>query len=293
MKKPMMYGMMLGGWTLGIYFAQMLWENMQMILITYQVYAFWYVLITGVISFIVCYRLGPPQNKRSKNLIRWGLQLFGLILVFFCSDFQEASAGIAILSVLFFYFPKTWITRGRKLWFWKFPPKPRLLTNEEFYEQGVRETTKALDELRSYCSSPECKQWSTMVKLKDPRRFASFMEGDSHLNDDEILEYEVSQNLEIGDDLSDDESDHETPRSQNIVEESDDDDDDYYAVRSPPSHETKVLNDLQRRVNNHQQFSSTPQSSARLSRSRSRSLINGSGARQRFIPDTVELSDDD
>lgn len=119
------------------------------------------------------------------------------------------------------------------------------------------------------------------------------MEGDSHLNDDEILEYEVSQNLEIGDDLSDDESDNDIPQRQNVIQESDDDDDDeYYAVRSPPIQEAKI-NDFKKRVHNQQPFSSTPQSTSRLTRSRSRSLMNGSGIRKRFIPDTVELSDDD
>lgn len=52
----------------------------------------------------------------------------------------------------------------------KFPPKPRLLTNEEFYEQGARETTKALEELKQFCSSPESKPWKMMTRLKNPHR---------------------------------------------------------------------------------------------------------------------------
>lgn len=70
-----MYGAMIGGWGLSLYFAQLLWENVQVILVTYQAYVFWYIISTGFISFIVCYRFGPPTNDRSKNIIKWGLQV--------------------------------------------------------------------------------------------------------------------------------------------------------------------------------------------------------------------------
>lgn len=52
----------------------------------------------------------------------------------------------------------------------KFPPKAKLISNDEYYEQGVRETAKALEELRKYCSSPECNQWKTALKIKDVKR---------------------------------------------------------------------------------------------------------------------------
>lgn len=53
----------------------------------------------------------------------------------------------------------------------KFPPKVRLLSNDEYYQQGVRETSKALAELREYCSSPKCNQWKTVLTLKNAKRF--------------------------------------------------------------------------------------------------------------------------
>ncbi|XP_055586072.1 nuclear envelope integral membrane protein [Uranotaenia lowii] len=203
-RKPMMYGVMLGGWTLGIYFAQILFDNLRLIFMTYQKYVFWYILVTGFISFVICYRMGPPKNQRSKNLIKWSLQLAALVAIFFSSAFREASTGVCIAIALFYYFPRSLLYRLRAFYRRRFPPERRFLTNEEYYEQGVRETTKALDELRAYCSSPECKQWSTVLKLKDPARFASFMEGDSHLMDSEILEYETSN---IAADISDDDED--------------------------------------------------------------------------------------
>lgn len=207
-RRSAMIGMIVGGWTLGIYLAQMIWENIQLILSTYQIYAFWYVIIVGFISFLVCYKFGPPKTERSKNLIQFGLQFIALIMIFCSSNFQEATIGINILSLLIYYFPKEILFKGKSIWLRRFPPKPKLLTSEEYYEQGVRETVKALDELKSYCSSPECKQWKTMLTLKDPQRFANFMNGSSHLDDSEILDYETSQ-VNITDDSNPEMSDDE------------------------------------------------------------------------------------
>ncbi|XP_001647772.2 nuclear envelope integral membrane protein 1 [Aedes aegypti] len=225
-RKPMMYGVMLGGWTLGIYFAQMLMDNLRLIFVTYQVYVFWYILTTGFISFVICYRMGPPKNQRSKDLIKWSLQLAALGAVFFSSAYREATTGLCIAMLLFYYFPRSVLLRIRSFYRRRFPPKRRFLTNEEYYEQGVRETTKALEELRAYCSSPDCKQWSTVLKLRDPSRFASFMEGSSHLMDDEILEYETSNaHMDISDDEEEDESGQNGQGDSPLILEDNSDDD--------------------------------------------------------------------
>ncbi|XP_055912469.1 nuclear envelope integral membrane protein [Eupeodes corollae] len=216
-KRPMMYGVMIGGWTIGIYVIQRLWENVQLILVTYQTYVFWYILITGAISFVFCYRLGPPKNKRSKNLIKWGLQLMALILIYFSSQFEEASAALIIITFVTHYFPRSWVRRIRIAYLHRFPPKVRLLTSEEYYEQGVKETTKALDELRTFCSSPECKQWRIMKKLKDPLRFAEFVEGESHIRDEEILQYESSRQDITDSELSEEEEETYRPAIRRSV----------------------------------------------------------------------------
>lgn len=68
----------------------------------------------------------------------------------------------------------------------------------------------ALDQLREFCSSPDCKQWKIVQKLKDPMRFASFIEGESHLTDAEMLSYEVDRDDESSahtSDISEDEED--------------------------------------------------------------------------------------
>lgn len=205
-RRPMMYGAMLGGWGLVFYFGQMFWQNLQMILVTYQDYVVYYCLTTGFISFVICYRYGPPTDQRSKQLIKWTLQGAALLLIYNSSDLVEFSIGIVCLLLAVAYFPSRvfdWVGRfvGRQ-----FPQKPRLLTVQEYEQQGAVETAKALEELKRYCSSPNCKQWSTVMKLKNPSRFASFMEGESHLLDSEILDYECSD-LNISSDNDDNDND--------------------------------------------------------------------------------------
>jgi len=70
-----MYGFVIGGWTVGIYFLQYLWHNLRPIIEQYQRHVLSYVVFTGIISFIICYRLGPLTDQRSKNLIKWALQV--------------------------------------------------------------------------------------------------------------------------------------------------------------------------------------------------------------------------
>lgn len=51
-----------------------------------------------------------------------------------------------------------------------FPEKRKLLSEDQYREEGIRQTKKALKELQTYCSSPECNPWKTLLKLKDPIR---------------------------------------------------------------------------------------------------------------------------
>lgn len=51
-----------------------------------------------------------------------------------------------------------------------FPERRKLLTENEFRLQAIRETNKALNELKGYCSSPESNPWKTVLRLKDPIR---------------------------------------------------------------------------------------------------------------------------
>ena len=204
-----MYGVLASGWTLAFYFANMIFENIQPILITYQTYVVWYIVGTGCISFIVCYQMGPPKNERSKDLIKWGLQLISLISIFFSSELYEATLGIIVSSLFLYYFPLSWfgyfgLGGIYAIWHRRFPSKRQLLSEEEYQEQGRIETEKALKELRDYVSSPKCKQWKVVSQLRQPSRFASFVGGDSHITQDETTYYENSiQTLEISEEESD------------------------------------------------------------------------------------------
>ncbi|XP_053673619.1 nuclear envelope integral membrane protein-like [Anopheles nili] len=190
--RPLMVGVMVGGWTLGFYGMQILYENLRLIFVLYQHYVFWYLAVVGTISFLVCYRLGPPMNHRSKQVIQWTLQLIGLTMVFFCSYQRTFSTGLVLVVMAVYWHAAPlsvirWIGgRFRS----RFPGRRRLLTVDEFDEMGRVETDRALNELREYCRSPECKQWTTMMRLRDPVRFASFVEGTPHVLDDECFEYD-------------------------------------------------------------------------------------------------------
>lgn len=207
-KKPMMYSFLVGGWTIGLYLVQFLWDNIRTIAMEYQAYVMYYIILTGVISFMICYRLGPVSDPRSINLITWLMQAVGLLLILFSSDFREATLAFDILLLTGYIIPFGYIFSFLRRWTKWFKPKPtrRLLSEDEYYQEGVRETAKALDELRGYCSSPECNQWKTVIKLRDPLRFAKFMEGSSHLDDEEVLAFETDMKDYDNDLLTDDDS---------------------------------------------------------------------------------------
>lgn len=204
-----MYSALATGWTLVFYFASIIFENIQTILFNYQSYVMWYFVGTGCISFIICYQVGPPENTRSKDLIKWGLQFISLISIYFSSEFHEATLGIIASSLFLYYIPLSWIGYFRLGGIWemlhrRFPSKRKLLSEDEYQKQGIIETEKALKELREYVSSPKCKQWKVVSQLREPVRFASFVEGSSHVTQDETTYYEnLMQTLELSDEESD------------------------------------------------------------------------------------------
>uniref|UniRef100_A0A1Y1KIZ8 Nuclear envelope integral membrane protein 1 n=2 Tax=Photinus pyralis TaxID=7054 RepID=A0A1Y1KIZ8_PHOPY len=202
--RPLVYGVAVFGWTIGVYMLELLRENIKSVVLIYYEYLIWYTIIMGLISFVVCYRWGPVTNERTRNLIRWSLQALGLVLVLNSTHFQEAAVGQIAIIIFIYNFPTKWVTRSKTYWRRTFPPKTKRLTNAEYYQEGVKETSDALENLRKYCSSPECNQWQTALKLKDVKRFASFIQGNSHLTDAEILEYESSVATT---DVTDDEED--------------------------------------------------------------------------------------
>lgn len=52
-RRTMMYGVLIGGWTIGFYLIKQLADNLRLILITYRDHVLGYLVITGLISFLV------------------------------------------------------------------------------------------------------------------------------------------------------------------------------------------------------------------------------------------------
>ncbi|XP_068223073.1 nuclear envelope integral membrane protein isoform X2 [Palaemon carinicauda] len=188
--KSAAFSVMVGGWGLFIYLVQYIWQNFVELIKEYQAIAIGYVIVAGLISFAVVYRCGPLTDQRSVNLVQWAMQLGSLVAVFFSSQYREATLGLVIIMISYYSIPSKWKAKARTYWRRRFPPKVRRLTEEEYIQQGNVETRKALDELREYCRSPDCNAWKTVSRLKTPTRFAEFVEGGSHLDDDAILSYE-------------------------------------------------------------------------------------------------------
>ncbi|XP_033243429.1 nuclear envelope integral membrane protein 1-like [Drosophila miranda] len=200
-RRPVMYGVLIGGWTIGLYILMQLADNLRLILLTYRDYVVWYLIITGLISFLVCYRIGPPKNRRSQNIIMWLLQAVGGGLAYFSSWHSSGVVFLIVSVFVAYYFPQSIVVYGKALYRRRIPPKRRLLTEEEYYQQTVNETQKSLAQLREFVNSPNCKQWNIMSNLRNPIRFASFANGEPHLFDEEIEDYSrtIEESMEAAD----------------------------------------------------------------------------------------------
>ncbi|ELU07958.1 hypothetical protein CAPTEDRAFT_178472 [Capitella teleta] len=190
------YTILLAGWSIAIYLLHHILENVQTVLENYYVYVASYFCVAGLVSWAVCYYKGPPSNPRALNLIQWLIQAIGLVLIYSGTQIPEVSVTIIIIVVLNnllsgrFSVSENMISRIKSFWRRKFPPKVKLLTADEYERQAQVETQKALDELRQYCRSPECNAWKTISRMHSPSRFANFVEGESHLSDEEVYDYD-------------------------------------------------------------------------------------------------------
>ncbi|XP_047740031.1 nuclear envelope integral membrane protein 1 isoform X2 [Hyalella azteca] len=201
---------MLGGSGLFLYLAQLLYTNFVTLINEYYNIFLGYISCTAVISFCVMYRCGGVSDVRTLQLLQWLLQGGGLLAVYCSSQYREVALAAVLLLLAYHNTPSVLSTTVKSAWRRKFPPKVRLLTEEEFIQQGNVATAKALEDLRNYCRSPDCNAWKTLSRLRSPQsldrkeprpyrpcrsripRFAEFVEGSSHLLDDEILQYDHS-----------------------------------------------------------------------------------------------------
>ncbi|EFN86009.1 Transmembrane protein 194A, partial [Harpegnathos saltator] len=60
---------------MSIFLVNIQLENNQLITEQYGKYITYYILITSLISFAICYRFGPVTNPRTKRITQWFLQV--------------------------------------------------------------------------------------------------------------------------------------------------------------------------------------------------------------------------
>ncbi|KAJ6654717.1 hypothetical protein lerEdw1_006580 [Lerista edwardsae] len=198
-KKSPVYFMLVGGWSFSVYLIQLVFRNLQEICTLYWEYLLCYLVIVGCLSFAVCYKYGPLENERSINLLTWGLQILGLLLIY--SGIQIRQIGIALIVIAMctknLEYPVMWAYAiYRKVYTAvEKPEPPRLLTEEEYRIQGEVETRRALEELREYCNSPDFSAWKAVSRIQSPKRFADFVEGASHVIPNEISVHEQEYGL--------------------------------------------------------------------------------------------------
>ncbi|XP_053900361.1 nuclear envelope integral membrane protein 2 isoform X1 [Malaclemys terrapin pileata] len=190
------FGILMSGfWMSSLYFIYCLKGEMKWLWSEYRNYLLGYFLTVGFISFVVCYKHGPLTNERSITLLTWTLQLIAFVLIYFGVTIpQVAYAVIAIIlcSKVLCYPLGMVCFVGRKIknFFKSKKLVFRLLTEEEYREQGETETVKALDELRSFCRSPDFSSWLAVSKLQSPKKFANFILGSPHVSPAEVNAYD-------------------------------------------------------------------------------------------------------
>nr|CAD7203325.1 unnamed protein product [Timema douglasi] len=104
-KSRLLYGLALGCSTLGIFVFHSIWLYVHSIIFEYSNQVLTYILVTGLVSFVMCYRMGPPTDPRSRNIIKWTIQALSLALMFYSSFFKELVSAIMILTAVLHYFP--------------------------------------------------------------------------------------------------------------------------------------------------------------------------------------------
>jgi len=215
------FGYAICSYSLATYIITSVWYNMKIYLLEHYVYVLGYLVLTGSVSFGVCYRMGPVENVRTLNLIQWAMQFMGVAAVFCSSSHQAASLSIVLGMLLWESTPAKWKTKIQIQYQLKIKkPKPKLLSEQEYIDQSQVETTRHLKELRDYCKSPKCDAWKMTSRLTSPSRFAEFVAGSPHLTQDEILDYSHIDDFEVMDDEIDGNNSRHPPMTDDESDES-------------------------------------------------------------------------
>ncbi|XP_063789954.1 nuclear envelope integral membrane protein 2-like [Pseudophryne corroboree] len=173
------------------YSVHFLMENMTWIWTENKHYVLGYFMAAGTLSSAACYAHGPPRSEWSLTLLAWTLQILACTLIYCGLALPEiALAVIAVLfSVKVLCYPVTALCYLYRIMTRK-KPVFKFLTEEEYKERSEEETSKALGELRDFCSGPQFNSWLTVSRLSSPKRFADFVLGSSHVTPEEARVHE-------------------------------------------------------------------------------------------------------
>ncbi|KAI3415892.1 hypothetical protein GPALN_005456 [Globodera pallida] len=193
-----------GGWPISLYFSYLTWTNIDLILQDYKLYAIFYLCFFGVFSLAVCYRVGPPSDIRTLNLIAWLLQLCSLAAIYFLSLSRERGVA-AILSLLV-------VDVQQIITFIYGPQQRKLLTEDEYREEARTYTQIELDKLKRHCQSKKSRDALRLIsRLHTPNKTSSFIAGDAeHISPQEQSIYSElygsfeEQNDDMGGYITDD-----------------------------------------------------------------------------------------
>ncbi|KAK2904776.1 hypothetical protein Q8A67_006575 [Cirrhinus molitorella] len=170
-----------------------------------------YVLVSGLVSLAVCYKHGPITNKHTLSFMTWCMQAVGMVFLYNGITFPPARYVLIMLLLCWKILPLAWslllLVWSLLMWicsliysflglFWrKKQPKVRLLTEEEYREQGEIHTRASLDELREHCNKPGFPAWETVLRLRSPQKFAEFLRNGSHITQEELQNHENQYGL--------------------------------------------------------------------------------------------------
>ncbi|NXX79489.1 NEMP2 protein, partial [Urocolius indicus] len=183
------------------YFLYWFKENMQWLWSEHRNYLLGYFLAVGITSFATCYHHGPFTTEVSITLFTWTVQLTAFILIYCGVTIPQVAYAVIAVSLCskgLCYPLGAACHLGRKMKN-HFKSKElvfKWLTEEEYREQGERETARALEELRSFCRNPDFPSWLAVYKLQSPHRFAGFVLGSPHVSPAEAKAHDAEYGIE-------------------------------------------------------------------------------------------------
>ena len=77
--------------------------SLQVALSNWQ-YVTGYVVVAALISFAILYRMAPPTNERTLNLIQWTIQLVGVACIFLSFPMREVGVASVVGALLLYNF---------------------------------------------------------------------------------------------------------------------------------------------------------------------------------------------